>query len=97
MDFENLENMDKSEFLPLGPVKQELIDAANSAADDPAVLPSNESHEINSATTNTAPDVAETNTPICDSAEKQVRFMICTLLTSNRITFMDIFIVFTSF
>lgn len=85
MDFENLENMDKSEFLPLGSVKQELIDTANGVANDPAVLPTNENNEINSATTNSAPDAAETNTPVCDSAEKQVTFILSTLLTLIRL------------
>lgn len=71
MDFANLENMDKSEFLPLGTVKQEMLDPANGIDDGTA----NENNEINSATANNVPDVAETNNPVCDSAEKQVRMI----------------------
>lgn len=71
MDFETLENMDKSEFLPLGTVKQEMLDTGN-AVSSHATEPNAENNGINSATTNNASDAVEVNNPVCDSAEKQV-------------------------
>lgn len=76
MDFENLENMDKNEFVALGTaVKQEMVD--NGIADDTSAETTAEtsagSNEINSATTaSNTPDATETTNPVCDSAEKQV-------------------------
>lgn len=73
MDFESLENMDKSEFLPLGTVKQELLDPANGISDD-ATKATAENDDVSVATTiNDSSDSAETNNPVCDSADKQVR------------------------
>lgn len=73
MDFEGLVNMDKSEFLPLGTVKQELLDPANGIDSDIAETIA-ENTGINSATTNnTTAEPAEVNNPVCDSAEKQVK------------------------
>lgn len=97
MDFANLENMDKSEFLPLGTVKQEMLDPVNGigveTANLTANLTANENNEINSATANIAPDVAETNNPVCDSAEKQVKMIRITeyyrvvLLNTKRLKY----------
>lgn len=72
MDFENLENMEKNEFVALGTnVKQELVD--NGIVDDTAAETTAGSNEINSASTaSNIPDANETNNPVCDSAEKQV-------------------------
>lgn len=77
MDFENLENMDKNEFVALGgtTVKQEMVE--NIIADDTATETIAEtsagSNEINSAATaSNTPDATETNNPVCDSVEKQV-------------------------
>lgn len=76
MDFENIENMDKNEYVALGTtVKQEMVD--NGIADDTVAETTAEtsagSNEINSATTgNNTQDAAEINNPVCDSAEKQV-------------------------
>lgn len=75
MDIENLENMDKSEFLPLGTVKQELLDTANGIADETTGTNAVNSEMINATTnigSNGDSDGAETNNPVCDSAEKQV-------------------------
>lgn len=72
MDFETLENMDKSEFLPLGTVKQEMLDTGNGIGAN-ATEKVVENNEINSATTNNASDGVEVNNPVCDSVEKQVR------------------------
>lgn len=69
MDFESLENMDKSEFLPLGTVKQEVLDPANGIDNVEAA----ENTAINSATTNNTLEPVEINNPVCDSAEKQVK------------------------
>lgn len=75
MDIENLENMDKSEFLPLGTVKQEMMDTANGIAEETTATNAENSDMIN-ATVNIGSagdgDGAETNNPVCDSAEKQV-------------------------
>lgn len=93
MDFANLENMDKSEFLPLGTVKQEMLDPVNGIGVETANLTANENNEINSATANIAPDVAETNNPVCDSAEKQVKMIQITeyyrvvLLNTKRLKY----------
>lgn len=74
MDFDILENMDKSEFLPLGTVKQEMLDTANGIDENVSTEGNTESSEINSATENRrTSDAAETNNPVCDSAEKQVK------------------------
>lgn len=76
MDFENLENMDKNEFVALGTtVKQEMVDngiVEDSLPETMAETPAG-SNEINSATaaSNTA-DATEPINPVCDSAEKQV-------------------------
>lgn len=73
MDFDSLENMDKSEFLPLGTVKQELLDSVNVMDDETMTERISENTEINSATANVgASNTVETNNPVCDSAEKQV-------------------------
>lgn len=77
---ESLENMDKTEFLPLGTVKQEMIDTgngisggSNNANSGDATETNGENNEINSATTNNGSDPIEVINPVCDSAEKQVR------------------------
>lgn len=76
---ESLESMDKTEFLPLGTVKQEMLDTGNgitggsdNANSADATETSAENSEINSATTNNGSDAVEVNNPVCDSAEKQV-------------------------
>lgn len=80
MDFENLETMDKNEFVAFGTtVKQEMID--NGSVDDATAETMAEtsagSNEINSATTgNNTPDAMDTINPVCDSAEKQVKQII---------------------
>lgn len=74
MEFETLENMDKSEFLPLGAVKQEMLDTGNGISIGAnATKTVAENNEINSATTNNTSDSVEVNNPVCDSVEKQVR------------------------
>lgn len=74
MEFESVENIDKSEFLPLGTVKQEMLDTANVIDEDVSIEGTSENSEINNATTNRrASDASETNNPVCDSAEKQVK------------------------
>lgn len=73
MDFESLENMDKSEFLPLGAVKQEMLDPANGNDNVEAAETSAENITINCATTNNTLEPVEINNPVCDSAEKQVK------------------------
>ena len=76
---ESLESMDKTEFLPLGTVKQEMIDTGNGIsggsdnANSDATETNAENNEINSATTNNGSDAVEVTNPVCDSAEKQVR------------------------
>lgn len=76
MDFENLENMDKNEYVALGTtVKQEMVDniITDDAAAETIADPSAGSNEINSAAmASNAPDGTETNNPMCDSVEKQV-------------------------
>lgn len=73
MDIESLENMDKSEFLPLSVVKQELLDTAN-GIDNETTETVAENNEINSASINDTVEPVEINNPVCDSAEKQVIF-----------------------
>lgn len=89
MEFENSDTMDK--YHPMGTVKQELIDSVNGVSDESdVIMMSNEKNEINSATGNST--VAETNTPVCDSAEKQVGFFV--LFFKHFQTFQDEFIDF---
>lgn len=72
MDFESLENMDKSEFLPIGTVKQETVDTAGNGISSDATETVADNNEINSASTKNGSDAVEVNNPVCDSAEKQV-------------------------
>lgn len=74
MDIESLENMDKSEFLPLSVVKQELLDTANGIDNNERTETVAENNEINSASTNDTVEPVEIINPVCDSAEKQVIF-----------------------
>lgn len=72
MNFESSENMDKSEFLPLGAVKQEIVDTANGIGNNTTETVT-ENNGINSETTsNNASNTVEVNNPDCDSVEKQV-------------------------
>lgn len=66
MDIENLENMDKNEFVALETtVKQETID--NGMTDDTATETMAETTAGSATTANNILD-----NPVCDSAEKQV-------------------------
>lgn len=67
MDFESLENMDKSEFFPLSTIKQELLDTA-STGDETTIVPQANTMDK----TNTNNDAGEITNPVCDSADKQV-------------------------
>lgn len=91
MDFESLENMDKSEFLPLCcTVKQELLDTAN-GIDDGKTETNAEHNEINSATPNIVSAAAEVNNPDCDSAEKQVKLCKRMFKTTTTVLALHIF------
>lgn len=79
MDFENLQTMDKSEFLPLGTVKQELLDAANGITNDADAT--EKTIQINSDDSETV----EATNPVCDSAEKQVNYLHVNILWSSLI------------
>lgn len=85
MDFETAENMDKSEFLPLGTVKQEMLEPSNGISTDATRTTAENNditHDVSTATTNNeSTDTAETNNPVCDSAEKQVGFNFYSIYT----------------